>query len=557
MDFENLLNFERASVATYYDADGILQTAAIDEPRLDHDPVTLEPLGLLIEEERTNLVKLSENINGIGWTNNAGLAVIAASDPDQKFNGLDVFNIETSSAGGGVFYSTGLGVLKNEIFTYSFLVKKISGLGSIRIGIGGTGFTVVPYVVYDIDSETLITEVGDIISHSILNIGGGWKKVSITAMPDSDSANITTTCYSGQTGINSFNVTAHQFERGGFATSYIPTTGAPVTRSPDICSVKSVNPWIDQNEGTLYVQLNKKAGSYVGNYLTLSDGTASNQVVIKDRSVFYKETNYMPSPFDPSGWSTDPDGTITNETLTNPSGAEFIGLAEQIGATEFLMASSGGDRKNFSASDSIYSAILFKATDLTYIQMAMISDSGVVAVGLYDVVSLTKTSGTADGYKFTSLGDGYYVIEQFKTLSSSETNVYCNISIKGLGAPAPIGTKIHVQAAFFGKANDWPAIINDANVIQAGVNNLTGVQSFAAPLESGESKLAISYDGSTYSAAKDGVAFSGVNAGVPALTDLYIGSGEDGSSRYFNGHIIDAQYFPRKLDESELVDLTT
>jgi hypothetical protein len=549
MDFENLLNFERASVATYYDADGVLQTAAIDEPRLDHDPVALEPLGLLVEEGRTNLVKLSENINGAGWVNNAGLAVIAASDPDQKLNGLDIFNIETSSGGGGVFYSTGLGVLKNEIFTYSFLVKKISGLGSIRIGIGGTGFTVVPYAVYDIDSETLITEVGDIISHSISDIGGGWKKVSITAKVDSDSANITTTCYSGQTGINSFNVTAHQFERGGFATSYIPTTGAQVTRSPDICNVKSVNPWIDQNEGTLYAHLNKKAGSYVGNYLTLSDGTASNQIVIKDRSVFYKETNYIPSPFDPVSWSAaDPDGTKSNITLSNPSGSSIVGdMNITSGNYTFITTTSSF---NASIGEKIYLCFIVKNISADNVFIRFQSDSGSEDQTQVSLTTLTKVAGGSD-ILVASLSDGFSLLQVERVASANLINADIHVYANGDGG------QFYVQAAFFGKADDWPAIISDANVIQAGANNLTGTQSFAAPLENGESKLALSYNGSTYSAAKDGVAFSGVNAGVPALTDLYIGSGEDGSARYFNGHIIDAQYFPRKLDESELVDLTT
>ena len=48
------LTFTRASTATYFDKDGVLQTAAADEMRFDHDPVTGEPLGVLIEESATN-----------------------------------------------------------------------------------------------------------------------------------------------------------------------------------------------------------------------------------------------------------------------------------------------------------------------------------------------------------------------------------------------------------------------------------------------------------------------------------------------------------------------
>jgi len=48
--------FTRASTATFVGSDGLIQSAAINDPRFDHDPVTLACKGLLIEESRTNLV---------------------------------------------------------------------------------------------------------------------------------------------------------------------------------------------------------------------------------------------------------------------------------------------------------------------------------------------------------------------------------------------------------------------------------------------------------------------------------------------------------------------
>jgi hypothetical protein len=48
--------FTRASTATFVGSDGLIQSAAINAARFDHDPVTLACKGLLIEESRTNLV---------------------------------------------------------------------------------------------------------------------------------------------------------------------------------------------------------------------------------------------------------------------------------------------------------------------------------------------------------------------------------------------------------------------------------------------------------------------------------------------------------------------
>lgn len=50
------ITFTRASTGTYFDAAGVMQTAAVDVPRFDHDPVTLQPKGLLIEGARTNVL---------------------------------------------------------------------------------------------------------------------------------------------------------------------------------------------------------------------------------------------------------------------------------------------------------------------------------------------------------------------------------------------------------------------------------------------------------------------------------------------------------------------
>jgi len=48
--------FTRSSTATFIGSDRLIQSAAIDEPRFDHDPETGVCKGLLIEEPRTNLV---------------------------------------------------------------------------------------------------------------------------------------------------------------------------------------------------------------------------------------------------------------------------------------------------------------------------------------------------------------------------------------------------------------------------------------------------------------------------------------------------------------------
>jgi hypothetical protein len=54
--------FTRASTATFVGSDGLIQSAAINAPRFDHDPVTLACKGLLIEESRTNELIQSDTL---------------------------------------------------------------------------------------------------------------------------------------------------------------------------------------------------------------------------------------------------------------------------------------------------------------------------------------------------------------------------------------------------------------------------------------------------------------------------------------------------------------
>ena len=46
------ITFTRGSTATYVDAEGVIQSAANNEARFNHNPVTGESLGLLVEESR-------------------------------------------------------------------------------------------------------------------------------------------------------------------------------------------------------------------------------------------------------------------------------------------------------------------------------------------------------------------------------------------------------------------------------------------------------------------------------------------------------------------------
>lgn len=57
--FSDVFTHTRASTKTFFGSNGLLQTAAINAPVFDYDPVTLLPMGLNNEEQRTNVLKHS------------------------------------------------------------------------------------------------------------------------------------------------------------------------------------------------------------------------------------------------------------------------------------------------------------------------------------------------------------------------------------------------------------------------------------------------------------------------------------------------------------------
>ncbi len=88
-------SFARATPATYYDADGVLQTAAVDVPRFDHDPVTLAPLGLLIEAAKT--VLYPHYLKFDGTDDGMGTAAFAAGTLNGNMDAF--FVVRRGSAG--------------------------------------------------------------------------------------------------------------------------------------------------------------------------------------------------------------------------------------------------------------------------------------------------------------------------------------------------------------------------------------------------------------------------------------------------------------------------
>lgn len=223
--------FSRASTGTYYDSSGTLQTAASGTPRFDWDPVTHAANGILIEEQRTNVLT---NSHGASYTH-ASMTVTPNAITTPVGNLHRYTSVLTSQSR----LERGPVVPANATYTASWYVKKDTSSRYAYIGIYDGADS---WAYLDLDTGMVGTGGGGAITNpQVINIGNGVYRFSATC---TRGAAPTVTPFKfgiAESFITDLNISSSvgtsilaanfQVESGFFATSYIPTTTAAVTRA--------------------------------------------------------------------------------------------------------------------------------------------------------------------------------------------------------------------------------------------------------------------------------------------------------------------------------------
>ena len=210
--------------------------------------------GLLIEEQRTNLIthsedtyinysaEISKQSDAVTWLTGATTAdlIVPTTANSQHYFGY-------SSP-----YSAGT---SNE--TYSFFAKA-SGYHRFRVYLANQtgGYQ----ADFDLSAETA-TNTGAAVGQSIENFGDGWFRCSMTFLSTKGNPypsvkifdNSGNQTFSGD-GTSGIYFAGHQLEEGSFATSYIPTSGSQQTRSADVASIPVSAFGYNQDAGTVVVE---------------------------------------------------------------------------------------------------------------------------------------------------------------------------------------------------------------------------------------------------------------------------------------------------------------
>mgnify|MGYP005988896235 CR=1 FL=1 len=271
---------ERISSGTYVGRNGLIQTAASNEPRVDFLNNTKGHL--LLEQTRRNLFLNSEDFTNSSWLKTrTTITGNQATAPDGSNNA----DLLTGSGTGTSYVYDGV-FLYNATYYISIFVKNING-NDFTI----QNFTQSGTAVFDLLNKSVTSTSGTMSDAKIEQYPNDWFRVSakITSTLGGANANLGygVKNYNGE----QFYIWGAQVEdnaSGGgvsYISSYIPTSSASVTRVVDFCFIASgLQNILNSSEGTVYIDVDVPRVSSTGSYerIVLSDQNASTDRIIFD-----------------------------------------------------------------------------------------------------------------------------------------------------------------------------------------------------------------------------------------------------------------------------------
>jgi hypothetical protein len=289
------ITFTRASDGTFFDADGVLQTATNDAPRFDHDSVNGASRGLLIEEARTNSLRNSQaggSTNGVfgsggifptHWAVTAQTGISREIIGTGTVNGMAYIDMRFSGTATAGFFtgiqfdaSSQIAALQNQTWTASAYVALVAGtLANVsNVGLG--------FLERDSGGVSLISGVTTSFTPSATLVRRTGTRTLTEASTAFYISNIRFTAASGQAVDFTLRIAAPQLEQGAFATSYIPTTSAAATRAADSAIVTPVSSFYNATEGTLFTAFRPRVVTGTRTLSAFDNDTEDEQVRLRN-----------------------------------------------------------------------------------------------------------------------------------------------------------------------------------------------------------------------------------------------------------------------------------
>jgi hypothetical protein len=253
----------RATTATRVDENGLIVTSSIGIARIDY---STGEAALLVEPQRTNLLTYSEDFGNASWLklrlNVSGTPpwVNIGVSPDGTLTSKKI--IANTQNNLHSVYVGSTSTVTATTYTLSCFAKQ----SGVQYLIMYTNLDSSRRVNFDLANGVTSYIGANILSTNIEDYGNGWYRCSLTFTSTVNNFRLdiglgtnTDFAFVGN-DIDGVEIWGAQLEAGSYATSYIPTTTASVTRGADIVtnsllsSLQSNN--IIANKGTFLWQTN-------------------------------------------------------------------------------------------------------------------------------------------------------------------------------------------------------------------------------------------------------------------------------------------------------------
>ena len=232
-------SFERNSIATRVNKEGLIEVVGNDIPRIDYTDSTEGVL--LLEPSRTNYASNSIAFNE--WSN--GITYITSNyaiSPDGTLNA-----------------SRCLFTSENQL---------------IFSGTSATGTVTSSVYVKGVKNETLYLGAGGL--GEVITLNGEWQRIQTTQTNINGQISINT---AGGATARDFLIWGAQLEVGNLS-SYIPTNGSTVQRAAETCSESGNSEVFNDSQGVLFADIAALADDGTFRQISLNDTTSNNIIQI-------------------------------------------------------------------------------------------------------------------------------------------------------------------------------------------------------------------------------------------------------------------------------------